>query len=305
MDLFNTFEALDVAAIIQYISQRQEENLQLEFKTVGIVDLSSRDDRKNLAITMSSFANSSGGLIVWGVIAKKNAEGIDCAVDRLEIAPLPQFMSQLTRFAGDALSPRAEGVKHRAIFVNADAGFALTLVPESASGPHMAKLGEDRYYKRSGDSNYKMEHYDLEDMFGRRQKPSLELHVEQKPGEAVYPQEELHFMIINVGRAVARHVGCFVQLPPDCNITGMSDGLENVTHLNNGRPTGSYANNTGVFHPNGVRIHVGRIRFIRPDQTHDIICTAKLDCDGTRTQELKFSIPPLPVEAVQPTPQKS
>ena len=38
----------------------------------------------------------------------------------------------------------------------------------------MAKLGEDRYYKRSGDSFYKLEHFDLEDMFGRRPKPKLE-----------------------------------------------------------------------------------------------------------------------------------
>lgn len=29
----------------------------------------------------------------------------------------------------------------------------------------MAKLEEDRYYKRSGDSFYRMEHFDLEDMF--------------------------------------------------------------------------------------------------------------------------------------------
>ena len=49
----------------------------------------------------------------------------------------------------------------------------MTLVPESESGPHMAKLGEDRYYKRSGDTFYKMEHFDLEDMFGRRKKPKL------------------------------------------------------------------------------------------------------------------------------------
>ena len=39
----------------------------------------------------------------------------------------------------------------------------------------MAKLGENRYYKRSGDSFYQMEHFDLEDMFGRRRKPKLKM----------------------------------------------------------------------------------------------------------------------------------
>ena len=43
----------------------------------------------------------------------------------------------------------------------------------------MAKLGEDRYYKRSGDSFRKMEHFDLEDMFG----PAAEAtaHIENHP----------------------------------------------------------------------------------------------------------------------------
>lgn len=37
----------------------------------------------------------------------------------------------------------------------------------------MAKLGEDRYYKRSGASFYKMEHFDIADMFARRRRPNL------------------------------------------------------------------------------------------------------------------------------------
>lgn len=34
------------------------------------------------------------------------------------------------------------------------------------------------YYKRSEDGCYRLEHFDLEDMFGRRQRPLLELFVE-------------------------------------------------------------------------------------------------------------------------------
>jgi hypothetical protein len=37
----------------------------------------------------------------------------------------------------------------------------------------MAKGGVGKYYKRSGDSFYPMEHFDIEDMFGRRKKPQL------------------------------------------------------------------------------------------------------------------------------------
>jgi hypothetical protein len=299
MELSSIFETLNIASIEEYISQRQEENLQLEFKTISRADLSSRDDRKNLASTMSAFANSGGGLIVWGVVAGKNSRGVDCANGRQEIAPLTQFISQVTKFAGDALSPRADGIRHRAIPVDGDSGFAVTLVPESVSGPHMAKLGEDRYYKRSGDSNYKMEHYDLEDMFGRRQRPLLQLRLERKPVELEYPKEELSFSILNIGKAVARHIGYFIRLPQGCEITAVYEGVINVSHLNEGLPTASFTNDDGVFHPNGVRYHVGQVRFIRPDQTTDITLAAKLYCDGMRAQDFTFPLPPLPAPQTQ------
>ena len=65
----------------------------------------------------------------------------------------------------------------------------------------MAKCREDRYYKRSGDSFYRMEHYDLEDMFGRRRKPKLELTTcsERQAADA-----SIVVGIHNVGRGTAR-----------------------------------------------------------------------------------------------------
>ena len=79
----------------------------------------------------------------------------------------------------------------------------------------MAKLGEDRYYKRSGDSFYRMEHFDLEDMFGRRPKPLLTLEIVPR-GLRNFPDdpesEELHFYLSNSGRAVAKYSGFYAEL---------------------------------------------------------------------------------------------
>jgi len=88
---------------------------------------------------------------------------------------LAGFLSTLNSLTGGAVNPDVPGVQHRIIESAPDAGFALTLVPASDRGPHMAKCGEDRYYKRSGSHFIKMEHFDIEDMFGRRAKPNLEV----------------------------------------------------------------------------------------------------------------------------------
>lgn len=89
MSLADQFDALTLESLVNYVTARQEENLTLDFKLIR-PDLNQSADKKNLAKALSGFANSSGGLIVWGVDARKNDQGIDCACDAREIQPLSQ-----------------------------------------------------------------------------------------------------------------------------------------------------------------------------------------------------------------------
>ena len=95
MSLLETFESLSLTDIENFVNSKQEETLHLEFKTITKADLSMRDDKRNLAIALSGFANSDGGLIVWGVDARKNDEGIDCVIALSEIAKATTFTSRL------------------------------------------------------------------------------------------------------------------------------------------------------------------------------------------------------------------
>jgi hypothetical protein len=168
------YASLDEALIDHFIAEHQEENLHLDFK-LAQASLESRDDRKTLAKALSGFANGDGGVIIWGVDASPNEDGIDCARAKRPISPLSQFISKLNEYTGQAVNPLVSGILHRRIDSSRDSGFAITIVPASDSGPHMAKMGEDRYYKRSGSRFAKMEHYEVADMFGRRQRPKLNL----------------------------------------------------------------------------------------------------------------------------------
>jgi len=182
MTIKDIFDNLNLECIQEYIDKRQEENLHLEFKTVNNSELSHQDDKKNFSKALSGFANSSGGIIVWGIVARKNEEKIDCASDKQHIDNISLFMSKLNEYTGIAVTPIVNAVEHKAIYSGKNCGFAATLVPESEIGPHMAKFKEDRYYKRSGDSFYKMEHYDITDMFGRRRTPKLIVYYKIIPG---------------------------------------------------------------------------------------------------------------------------
>lgn len=202
MNIFETFEHLSIEHLRDYIARNQEEHLYLDFKVLKDASLASLDDKRNLARALSGFANSSGGLIIWGVEARKNNEGVDCATALKEIGRVDLLLSRLNELTGDGVDPTVQGVRHRIIPGTGDGrGFAVSLIPESDTGPHMSKLGEDRYYKRSGDSFYKMEHYDIADMFSRRRRPNLVVTVKI---EGMGSEASIILGLRNDGRATAR-----------------------------------------------------------------------------------------------------
>jgi hypothetical protein len=289
MDLLETFEQLTLAQIDDYLKREQEEHLQLDFKTIKGANLASADDRRSFAKSLSGFANSAGGIIVWGIDARKNDQGVDCAGATSEIKQLTILLSRLNEFTGQAVSPIVDGVRHKLIERTEDTGFAATLVPESQSAPHMAKLSEDRYYKRAGASFYKMEHFDLEDMFGRRQKPNLEMVLEEGPkGDE---NEDLIVLLLNQGRAVARHAG-FLMNFQNVGIVYAGGQMQNNTNINSGRPVVGFDDNMGVIHPNGIRTNLGVIRVRRIDPTQPIQANVTLYCEGARNVVRTFTFAP-------------
>ena len=68
-DLYDQLIADGEPAIAQLVSERRQENVALEFKTKANAATAepTRDDRQNLAIALSAFSNSIGGVIVWGI----------------------------------------------------------------------------------------------------------------------------------------------------------------------------------------------------------------------------------------------
>jgi len=137
-------------------------------------------DKKNISKTISGFANSNGGIIIWGINAKENEKKQDIATDKSPIKELTKFLNILNRLEGQATTPPVTGVIHRKIEVSNDYGFIVSYVPSSEFAPHMANYADKHYYKRSGDSFYICEHYDIKDMFQRKHSAMLDLEVKNK-----------------------------------------------------------------------------------------------------------------------------
>jgi len=87
------------------------------------------------AEALSGFANSDGGIIVWGIEARKNSQGIDYAFGKKLIMPLSLLISNLNKYTGEAVNPDIEGVQHSRILCSDDTGYVVTLVPASDARP--------------------------------------------------------------------------------------------------------------------------------------------------------------------------
>jgi hypothetical protein len=61
MTLAETFDQLDWATIESYVELKQEEHLHLDFKTLRNAELTSGDDKRNIARCISGFARGRAG----------------------------------------------------------------------------------------------------------------------------------------------------------------------------------------------------------------------------------------------------
>jgi hypothetical protein len=127
MNLNHFFESLSAERVQGMIDARQEEHVGLDFKVVADVALASKDDRKNFAKALSGFANSAGGVIIWGVDARKTPDGVDAACELRPLASAATLVSRLNQLTGEYVAPTVLGVRHRAILLSGPSGVVASL----------------------------------------------------------------------------------------------------------------------------------------------------------------------------------
>lgn len=281
MNLLEKFNNYNLDDIYEHISSKQEEHLILEFKTVNFPDYNNDGkgkvfDKKNLAKVLSGFANSQGGIVVWGIKASKNEDNQDVASNKKPIRELKRFLNFLNTLEGEAISPSLSGIMHKIIEESNDVGYAVTYVPASNNPPHMAMFGEKAYYKRSGDSFYTCEHFDIRDMFFRSQSPILKFFFNQeftKEDRGSSFEYTFKFGISNESNVLAKHVSLEMKINhPYCFSEFGLDGNKNRGLIITKRGTiqQSYSSDgTTVIH--SMMLHdVDKIHVLFPKNDPDI-----------------------------------
>ena len=129
------------------------ENEWLEFK--GAAQINEISIKKAWSEALAGFANTQGGILIWGVDARKDQQtGIDAAYGRSLVKNPSAFKSRLIELHRQATEPPVLGVEIEAYSSSGSQGegFVICFIPESSFRPHRAEYSQRQYIIRAGDN---------------------------------------------------------------------------------------------------------------------------------------------------------
>lgn len=135
-------------------------------------------DRDRLGKAVSGFANSEGGVLVWGVNCAKNGNGEDTADAPVPLQNPARFAGWLEEATASVSIPQHRSIKHHAIEDPSllGQGFVVSLIPAGDFVPYRnvtGKFDHCAYFIRAGNSFVPTPHGVLAGMFGRRPQPNI------------------------------------------------------------------------------------------------------------------------------------
>lgn len=195
----------------QWLADKMGESSILDFKLASkrCAPLD-KYDREHLAEALSGFANSEGGVIVWGVDCKK-VDDIDCIQRLVPINMAEAFESSVRSLSAQLCSPGVPGLKIKRIDSDEGTGmgYVVCMIPP-VDGPPVMALAQDQhcFFYRDIDSFRRMPHWMVERGFNQRLKPKLDLVWRQTGYETHGSANRIHgeLGIRNSGLGIARHV---------------------------------------------------------------------------------------------------
>ena len=202
------------------ITNQITEDLHLDYKRSATFEKPLLEEvKKDLSKDTSAFANSDGGVLVYGVVednTTKLAVSLDNGVDHKVWT-----RERIEGVINANVSPRIDGLEVIQIRLSADRSAYVIVVPKSARGPHQDRM-TFRYYKRFNFSSEPMEDYEISDVRNRRDVvlPLISVDVD------IYHGVMMHLVVANIGDIPAEDVQ--FKVTPDVPRLTTGQGMPNI-----------------------------------------------------------------------------
>lgn len=155
------FEHIDFNDIQSLVNNKMPEGKMLEYKLE--LKISSDSEKKEFLYDVSSFANSSGGDIIFGI--KDNGKGEPVSVVNLNLENGDAIILQIEELIRTGVNPRIPNIKIKLISDQEDT-ILLLRIPKSYLAPHQVTIrGTDKFYSRGTNGKFKLDVNELRDLF--------------------------------------------------------------------------------------------------------------------------------------------
>lgn len=246
---FFTKEVYTEEDILNLIEFRAEESINLEFKSTGSL---ARQDDKTLEIgkDVSAFANSDGGIIIYGLKEKNHvAESLSYIDGNLITKEWLESIinGKINRsITGIYIHPiRFEGRIEKSVYV--------VKIPASPLAPHMNY--DRKYYKRNNFNAEPMQEYEIRNLYGRSNLTELEFEdfkiesVRGTKSAQVLMNLYFHikFQIRNVSNQIEHNYKLELQIPKEFIDVTTNNILDNYLREEAGCAVFSFPNKSPIF----------------------------------------------------------
>jgi len=211
----------DIDYLNQIIANGVEENAELEYKAAAAL---LREDKKMTEATkdVSAFANSNGGVLIYGIKENQANKHLPCNIDPVDRKAITK--EWLEQLLNNRIRPRIHGIKIHVVTIADD---QVVYVLEIPKGETAHQADDRRYYRRYNFTVEAMYDAEIRDVMGRQKAPQIKIHfdVTKKPNILIAPRGEqmlhqqrpilfsLNVHIENIGKILATYINIALTLP--------------------------------------------------------------------------------------------
>jgi hypothetical protein len=150
------------------ISAKVSEKRTLDYKRQ--LPSGSDQEKREFLYDVSSFANSLGGDLVFGVTDERdedgNATGFPAAASGAAVSNVSSEIARLENLIRDGIEPRIQGIQWKPLEGFPNGAVVVARVPKSLLGPHMVVFGGmARFYSRNSTGKYPMDFGEIRSAF--------------------------------------------------------------------------------------------------------------------------------------------
>ncbi|MCD6290722.1 MAG: ATP-binding protein, partial [Anaerolineae bacterium] len=155
------FESIDRNDLQALVENQVSEGKGIDFKSK--LPGGSDSEKKDFLADVSSFANTIGGYLLYGVEEQKGVASRICGV---KVTDPDAEISRLENMIRDGIEPRIPGVSIRSIPLETPEIVIIIKIPRSWALPHMVTFrGHGRFYARNSAGKYPLDVHELRSLF--------------------------------------------------------------------------------------------------------------------------------------------